>query len=84
MVTQVRNRLVHPEGGQDRVYATDGLLTEIWALTRHYAVLLALHSLGYAGSYRDLRKLSGFNLDVGLVPWAQQAFTLAYVDGSRV
>jgi hypothetical protein len=39
---QVRNRLVK----------------EAWLLIRHYLVLLILHSLGYSGPYRDLRRIS--------------------------
>lgn len=70
VVTQIRNRLVHPKGGQDQIYRLNGLVTEVWALTRHYVVLLILHSLGYCGSYRDLRKLQGSAWDVGRVPWA--------------
>ncbi|WP_155830134.1 hypothetical protein [Glycomyces tenuis] len=69
VVTQVRNRLVHPEGGQEAVYNDSGLLTEVWGLTRHYLVLLILHSLGYTGAYRDLRQFSGFAWDVISVPW---------------
>lgn len=71
IVTQVRNRLVHPEGGQEAVYDDSGLLTEVWGLTRHYLVLLILHSLGYMGDYRDLRQFSGFAWDVISVPWAE-------------
>jgi hypothetical protein len=70
-VTQVRNRLVHPKGSQERIYSQDDLLTEVWTLTRHYLTLLILHSLGYNGSYRDLRQLQGFALDFGFVPWRQ-------------
>ena len=38
---------------------------------RHYLVLLILHSLGYQGSYRDLRKTGGWAGDVGDVPWSR-------------
>ncbi len=58
IVTFVRNRLVHPEGSQERVYRYGELLTETWCMTRHYAILLILHALGYNGLYRDLRRLS--------------------------
>ncbi|MBP5868419.1 MULTISPECIES: hypothetical protein [Streptomyces] len=68
-VMTVRNSLVHPKGGQEKVYQADGLLTEAWLLTRHYLVLLILNSIGYRGSYRDLRKASGSASDVGSVPW---------------
>jgi hypothetical protein len=34
-------------------------------------VLLILHSLGYQGSYRDLRKLGGFAGEVDKVPWVK-------------
>jgi hypothetical protein len=69
VVTQIRNRLVHPRGAQERVYRLEGLVAEVWCLTRHYLVLLILHSLGYQGSYRDLRKTRGWAGDVGDVPW---------------
>jgi hypothetical protein len=69
VVTQIRNRLVHPKAEQERVYRLDGLVAEVWLLARHYLVLLILHSLGYQGSYQDLRKLRGF-ADVDKVPWA--------------
>lgn len=68
-VTQIRNRLVHPKGGQEDVYRLDGLITEAWLLTRHYLVLLILHSLGYRGLYRDLRRTHGWAGDVASVPW---------------
>ncbi len=45
---------------------------EAWLLTRHYLVLLILHSLGYRGLYRDLRKTSGWAADRKNVPWAGQ------------
>jgi hypothetical protein len=70
VVTQIRNRLVHPKGAQEGVYQQDGLLQEAWLLSRHYLVLLILHSLGYRGPYRDLRKLSGWASDRVKVPWA--------------
>jgi hypothetical protein len=68
VVTQIRNRLVHPTGDQERTYRRDGLVAETWLLTRHYLVLLILHSLGY----RDLRKTSGWAGDREDVPWAGQ------------
>ena len=69
VVTQIRNRLVHPRGAQERVYRLEGLVAEVWRLTRHYLVLLILHSLGYRSSYRDLRKTRGWAGEVGNVPW---------------
>jgi len=69
VVTQIRNRLVHPRAAQARVYRLEGLVAEVWRLTRHYLVLLILHSLGYQGSYRDLRKTRGWAGEVGNVPW---------------
>jgi hypothetical protein len=69
VVTQIRNRLVHPKAAQERVYRLDGLVAEVWLLTRHYLVLLILYSLGYQGSYRDLRKLRRLAGDVDKVPW---------------
>jgi hypothetical protein len=70
MVTQIRNRLVHPAGGQELVYRLAGLPAEVWRLNRHYLALLVLYSLGYQGTYWDLRNLSGFAGDVDKVPWA--------------
>ena len=72
VVTQIRNRLVHPTGDQERVYRRDGLVAEAWLLTRHYLVLLILRSLGYRGLYRDLRRTSGWAADRKNVPWAGQ------------
>jgi hypothetical protein len=69
VVTQIRNRLVHPKAAQERLYRQDGLVAEVWLLARYYLVLLILHSLGYQGSYRDLRKLRGLAGDVDKVPW---------------
>jgi hypothetical protein len=69
MVTWARNRLVHPKGMQERVYRLEGLVAEVWLLTRHYLVLLILHSLGYRSSYRDLRKTRGWVGEVENVPW---------------
>jgi hypothetical protein len=42
VVTQIRNRLAHPRGAQDRLYQLEGLMAEVWCLTRHYLVLLVL------------------------------------------
>ena len=39
-------------------------------MARHYLVLLILHSMGYRGPYRDLRRTSGRAGDVAEVPWA--------------
>ena len=69
VVTQIRNRLMHPKAAQERVYRLDGLVAEVWLLARHYLVLLILHSLGYQGSYRDLRNLRRLAGDVNKVPW---------------
>jgi hypothetical protein len=60
---------VHPKGMQERVYRLQGLVAEVWLLTRHYLVLLILHSLGYQGAYRDLRKPQGWAGEVEDVPW---------------
>jgi hypothetical protein len=70
LVVQVRNRLIHPDEKHGRLYDYEGLLTDIWGLTRHYFVLLLLHSLRYNGQYRDLTKFQGFASDVDVVPWA--------------
>jgi hypothetical protein len=69
VVTQIRNRLVHPKESQDLVYKHDGLVAEVWLLTRHYLNLLILHSLGYRGVYRDLRRKTGWASEVTPVPW---------------
>jgi hypothetical protein len=69
VVTQIRNRLVHPKGTQERVYRQDGLVQEVWLLIRHYLTLLVLHCIGYKGVYPDLRKLRGWAGEVGPVPW---------------
>jgi hypothetical protein len=69
VVTHIRNRLVHPKGPQDQVYRLHGLVAEVWLLTRHYLVLLILHSLGYQGSYRDLTNIRVFASEVSNVPW---------------
>ena len=67
---QVRNRIVHPDEVTQRIYAREGLVKETWLLIRHYLVLLILHSLGYDGPYRDLRRIGGQASDRGVVPWA--------------
>lgn len=69
VVTWVRNRLVHPQESQVRVYGLDGLTRDAWLLARHYLVLLILNSLGYNGSYRDLTHIRGWVGDVSKVPW---------------
>lgn len=69
VVTWVRNRLVHPQESQERVYRLDGLTRDAWLLTRHYLVLLILNSLDYSGSYRDLTRIRGWVSDVTKVPW---------------
>lgn len=48
----------------------DGLVAEVWLLARHYLVLLILHSIGYRGPYRDLRRTTGWAGDLTKVPWA--------------
>jgi hypothetical protein len=70
MVTWTRNRLVHPEGTQERVYRLNGLVAEVWLLTRHYLTLLILNSLDYQGAYRDLRRRHGWASETEKVPWA--------------
>ncbi|MFY4720105.1 hypothetical protein [Streptomyces sp. LaBMicrA B280] len=69
VVTWVRNRLVHPQESQERVYGLDGLTRDAWLLARHYLVLLILNSLGYTGTYRDLTCIRGWVGDVAKVPW---------------
>ena len=70
VVTQIRNRLVHPKATQESVYRLDGLVAEVWLLARHYLVLLILHSIGYRGTFRDLTRTTGWAGDVAPVPWA--------------
>lgn len=41
-VTQIRNRLVRPAGGQELDYRRAGLPAEVWRLNRHYLALLIL------------------------------------------
>ncbi|WP_205325326.1 hypothetical protein [Glycomyces sp. YM15] len=71
VITRIRNKLVHPKGSQEAVYRNKSLLREVWCCTRHYLALLILHSLGYSGSYRDMRKLDGWAGDVAQVPWTK-------------
>jgi len=70
VVTQIRNRMLHPKETQEKVYGLDGLTMEVWLLVRHYLVLLILHSLGYRSSYRNLTTIQGWVGDVAIVPWA--------------
>ena len=58
-----------PRGTQERVYRLQGLVAEVWLLIRHCLVLLILHSLGYQGSYRDLRTTRGWAGEVSNVRW---------------
>ena len=71
-VTWTRNRLIHPTPGKSNrdVYQYPGLLAEVWLLLRYYLVLLILHSIGYQGTCRDLRKLTGWASSTVTVPWA--------------
>lgn len=71
LVPYIRNRLVHPEGGQEKVYDTPRLVVNVWLLTRHYLVLLILNSLGYCGQYRDLVDVSGYASATETVYWAR-------------
>jgi hypothetical protein len=59
--------IVRREGTQEQVYRLTGLVAEVELLTRHYLALLILNSLGYRGSYRDLRKRQGWAGDVAKV-----------------
>lgn len=69
-VTRVRNRITHPVNPQRRVYHLKGLVTDTWLLTRHYLVLLILHSLGYEGNYQKHLGPGGWKGDTAPVPWA--------------
>jgi hypothetical protein len=73
VLTWTRNQLVHPKPGKQRAYQYPGLLPETWLLLRHYLVLLILHSLGYQGSYRDLRAQQGMTSTTVPVPWMVSA-----------
>ena len=73
VLTWTRNQLVHPKPGKQRAYQYPGLLPEAWLLLRHYLVLLILHSLGYQGSYRDLRAQQGMTSTTVPVPWMVSA-----------
>ena len=77
VVTQIRNRLMHPKAAQEDVYRLAGLVAEVWLLARHYLVLLILHSIGYRGSYRDLTRTTGWAGHVATVPWASRPDPLA-------
>lgn len=66
VVTQVRNRLMHPKDAQERVYNYPELTTDVWYLTRNYLALLVLYQLQYTGKYRDL---IGVDAGVAYVPW---------------
>ena len=46
------------------MYRLDGLVAEVWLLASDYLVLLGLHSMGYRGPYRDLRRTTGWAGDV--------------------
>ncbi|MEU9034625.1 hypothetical protein AB0D45_06880 [Streptomyces sp. NPDC048352] len=69
VVTKVRNYMVHPEEDQKELYRIPGLVTETWALTRHYLSLLVLESLGYRGPHQNLSKLRGVVGEVEVTPW---------------
>lgn len=75
MATQVRNRLVHPTGALERIYRQEDLVKEVWLLIRHYLVLLILHSLRCRGSYRDLRRTSGWAFDRAIATWSRPTTT---------
>jgi len=68
-LTWVRNRLMHPDDRTPDVYQRVGLLRDTWTCTRYYLTLLILHSVGFSGSLRDLRSLSGMASDTQPVPW---------------
>jgi hypothetical protein len=72
VVTWTRNRLIHPTPGKANrdVYQYPGLLIEIWLLLRYYLVSLILQSVGYQGTFRDLRKRTGLASSTVTVPWA--------------
>ncbi|MCX5064660.1 hypothetical protein OOJ91_02095 [Micromonospora lupini] len=69
VVTQIRNRIVHPTDLPKLVYHINDLITESWALTRHLLTLLILQTLNYRGSTRDLSRLTGSAHEVVSVPW---------------
>ncbi|WP_446216281.1 hypothetical protein [Micromonospora sp. IBHARD004] len=69
-VTRVRNRLIHPKSPTDQIYRHDGLVHDVWLLSRHYLTLLILHSIGYQGSYVKVVPPAGWSSDATAVPWA--------------
>ncbi|ONF73725.1 hypothetical protein [Amycolatopsis keratiniphila] len=69
-VSEVRNRLVHPNSPQDDLYHLDGLVTDAWLLSRQYLNLLILHWLGYKGAYQSVLGPGGWAGDSDPVPWA--------------
>ncbi|MFJ6935498.1 hypothetical protein [Streptomyces sp. NPDC101132] len=69
-VTRIRNRLVHPEGAQEKVYRIEGLVLETWLLVRHYLSLIILQSLGYRGRHQELARMGGWAGEVAETPWA--------------
>jgi len=68
-VTRVRNRLIHPQTPQDQIYKHDGLVEDAWHLSRRYATLLLLHSIGYHGEYIDPVRNTGWEGTTAPVPW---------------
>jgi hypothetical protein len=70
LVTQVRNRLVHPKGSQDDIFERDGLLVDVWLLVRYYLEYLILHSVGFDGLARDTRIIQGWAGNLQRVPWS--------------
>ncbi|GAA2117746.1 hypothetical protein GCM10009759_64430 [Kitasatospora saccharophila] len=72
-VTRIRNRLVHPEILADDLYAHEGLATEVWRLSLHYATLMILHQIGYRGSYQRQVQLDRWAGDTQPMPWVDPA-----------
>lgn len=70
VITEIRNRLVHPKRPTDEVYHLAGLVADASRLALRYLDLLVLHWLGYDGHVRDRTRLSGWTGDTHQVPWS--------------
>jgi hypothetical protein len=69
-VTRVRNRLIHPQRPDDQIYKHEGLVKDVWVLTRYYVTMLVLFSIDYRGSCGNLLHLTRWAGAVETVPWA--------------
>jgi hypothetical protein len=67
-VSWVRNRLVHPKDAGEP-YRLKHLVLQTWQLVMHYAELLALHDLGYTGSFCQRFPAGRWAHSSSPVPW---------------